>query len=669
MGMKWWGLGAGVRFFVTLAAISLIPVIALGAVLGQVYGHELRDRGISQGQLQAALISRVITDTELEHEDLLSGVTLDERTRLDRLADTEVDGGIITRFRLRSPNLHVVYSSDGSGVRFGPADQDGTDLDKSAAANVVSALNGDSVAVITERSGAQVIEAFAPLHNFRTHALIGVLQIDLPYAPIAAQMTQGLHRLYFALAGGLIALYLILGSLVWWATGELARSAAHFEHQALHDALTDLPNRALFGDRITQTATMIERGGGIHLGPGRRGGGAAVVLIDLNGFREINDSMGQANGNLLLTTIAERLRRTVRAVDTVAGLGGDRFGLILAGVERQDQIEAALSRIKVAIEAEVMLDDLPVKATASLGVSFLPKHGNTPDVLLQKADVALDVAKRTHGELACYDDEQNHYSPDRLALISQLRQAVANNELVLHYQPKVRQPDGHVHCFEALVRWQHPSRGLLSPDEFVPLAEQTGLIDDLTRWVLNAALTQLKQWRISRPDLTVAVNISARSLRHVDLPQMVLDAMTATGSEPSSLLLEISETALQADPEHAALVMTHLSGVGLRLSLDDFGLGYTSLSQLAALPLNELKIDRSFVMNMLLNPGDAAIVRSVIDMGHNLGLDVVAEGVETPEVLYALTQLDCDVTQGFYFSKPLPAEQIVAWLAMNPINR
>lgn len=219
------------------------------------------------------------------------------------------------------------------------------------------------------------------------------------------------------------------------------------------------------------------------------------------------------------------------------------------------------------------------------------------------------------------------------------------DELVLHFQPKVTQPDGHVHCLEALVRWQHPNRGLLMPDQFVPLAEQTGLIDNLTGWVLRSALTHLQEWRGTRPELSVAVNISSRSLLHIDLPQMVITALEETGAEPNSLVLEIAETGLSADPERAGLVLEYLDSAGVRLSLDDFGQGYASLSQLTALPLSELKIDKSFVMNMLENPSDAAIVRSVIAMGHNLGLDVVAEGVETAGTLQALVELGGDIAQ------------------------
>jgi len=664
----WWELHAGARFFVGLALLSLVPVLVLGSVLAGQYRDELRERGVAQGRLQAALISRLVTDNLLEKVGLKSGVDVVERTRLDRLADTQVDSGVITRFRLRGVDLRVVYSSDGSGLRYGPAVGDSTDLDGQAAGDVLAALDGEpTAAIVTTGRGAQaleVIEAFAPLYNVNSGELIGVLQVELPYAPIAAQMNAGLTRLYLALGSGLLVLYLVLAALVWWFTRELARTAARFEHQALHDALTDLPNRALFTDRIAQTATLVGRGGGIHLGPGRRGGGAAVVLLDLNGFRAVNDAIGPANGDLVLTTVAERLRSTVRAVDTVAGLGGDRYGLILAGVEKQDQIEAAAGRINRALEAEIELAEVhvPVRVSAAMGVVFMPANGTDADLLLDCAEVALHVAKSSHTQLVCYDSEQTSYSPDRLAMIGQLRNAIDNGELRLHYQPKVSQPDGHVTCVEALVRWQHPERGLISPDQFVPLAEQTGLIDDLTCWVLTTALGQLNDWLPQRADLSVAVNISERSLNHLDLPQMVFDALGTTGVAPNRLILEITEAALVGDPERARTILQHLSGAGIGLSLDDFGGGLTNLGHLSELPLNDLKIDRIFVQDMLTAPKNAAIVRSVVELGHNLGLRVVAEGVENQQVLAALLDLGIDAAQGYHFSPPLPAEGIIAWI-------
>jgi len=287
---------------------------------------------------------------------------------------------------------------------------------------------------------------------------------------------------------------------------------------------------------------------------------------------------------------------------------------------------------------------------------------------MRHADVAMYVAKRSHGSVVCYDAAQDHYNAERLSLVAELRRAVQRDELVLHYQPQVCQPSGEVRTLEALVRWQHPVRGLLAPDEFVPIAEQTGLIDDLTRWVLDAALRQLHEWRASMPQLMVAVNISARSLQQLTFPGMVLDALSRAGASADWLLLEITETALVTDATRAATVLRTLTADGVRLSVDDFGQGYTSLSQLSELPLSELKIDKSFVLNMAESTSDAAIVRSVIDLGHNLGMDVVAEGVEDPRALDMLLDLGCDITQGFWFSHPLPADQVPGWIVQHSIK-
>jgi diguanylate cyclase (GGDEF)-like protein len=644
--------GTGMRLFVTFAALSLLPVIALGGLLAFQYRHEVRQRGIGEGRSQAEVIARVLGESQLEGRSLQSGLTADETRRLTDFTRSELRSGSILRLRLRGPDGRVVFSHDGSGLG-GPPDEDALEALDDGSVAEIGRLNADpgDVGPTSER----VVEVYTALRDPRTQAPIGVLEIYLPYEQIAAQLTAGLHRLYLTLSVGLGLLYLVLAGLSGWTTQRLGRQAAQFEHLATHDPVTGLPNRILFAERIAGAVS-----GGQHAGT------AAVVLLDLDRFREINDTLGHRNGDLLLSRIAERLQAAAGEGDTVARLGGDEFGLVLPGVGHQGQIEAALLRIREAIEEEVDLDGLSVKVEASLGVAFIPRDGDDPDLLMQHADVAMYVAKRTHGGMVCYETALDHNNAGRLALASELRGAVQRDELVLHYQPQVRQPGGEVRTLEALVRWQHPSRGLLGPDEFVPIAEQTGLIDDLTRWVLDSALAQLREWRVDRPELVVAVNISARSLQHLHLPEMIAQALERAGAEPDWLLLELTETALMSEVTRASAVLGQLSAAGHRLSLDDFGQGYTSLSQLSELPLSELKIDKSFVLNMLQSPSDAAIVRSVIDLGHNLGMNVVAEGVEDAEAVRGLLDLGCDVNQGFWFSRPLCADQVAGWLAAQP---
>jgi diguanylate cyclase (GGDEF)-like protein len=642
--------GAGTRLFVAFAALSVVPVLGLGALLAVQYRHEVQQRGVDQARAQAELIARLLGETQLEGHDLRAGLSRGERERLRVFAASEVRTGNVTRLRLRAPDQRVVFSDDGSGLGGGVDEEAAEALDGTSEAEITR-LNDDSVDV--GPAGARVVEVYAAVRDPRTQAVIGVLEVYLPYETISTELGAGLHRLYLALAIGLGLLYLLLAGLSGWTTRRLGQNAAKYEHLAKHDPLTDLPNRTQFAHRIGQEIAAVER----------HGGGAAVVLIDLDRFREINDTLGHHNGDVLLTRIAARLAWSVRPQDTLARLGGDEFGLVLPGISDPAQIEAALTEVRAAIETEVDLGGLPISLDASLGVVFIPQDGHDPDVLLQRADVAMYVAKRAHGGIACYDVAQDHYNPERLALVSELRRAVQQGELRLHYQPQLHQPSGTIRTLEALIRWQHPTRGLLLPDEFVPIAEQTGLIDEVTRWVLDSALASLCEWRSQTPDLVVAVNISARSLQHLQLPRMVLDALERVGAEPDWLLLEITETALVTDAERAATVLGELSAAGLRLSLDDFGQGYTSLSQLNELPLSELKIDKSFVLNMLQSPGDAAIVRSVIDLAHNLGMDVVAEGVEQAEAVQGLLDLGCDTAQGYWLCRPLPADQIAPWLA------
>ncbi len=298
-----------------------------------------------------------------------------------------------------------------------------------------------------------------------------------------------------------------------------------------------------------------------------------------------------------------------------------------------------------------------------MGIAFYPDHGDDVDTLVQHADVAMYLAKEAHSSYQFYDPEQDLYSRGRLALVGQLRRAVGRGELVVHYQPKAEAPTGRIAGLEALVRWSHPERGLLGPDQFIPLAEQTGLIRPIARFVLDTALAQLAAWRVEHPDLTMAVNVSARNLLDPQLPDDVAVALDRHGLEPQALVLELTEGTIMADPNRALAVLDRLSEMGVRLAIDDFGVGYSSLGYLKRLPVDEIKIDKSFVLGMTHDEGDAVIVRSTIDLGRNLGLGVVAEGVENDEAWAQLALLGCDRVQGYGLSRPLPAETLTRWLA------
>jgi diguanylate cyclase len=486
-------------------------------------------------------------------------------------------------------------------------------------------------AELAAREHAEATASLTGLRN-RQHAL-------LPAAFIAAGV--GL----LALAGFLL---LTLGY-----QRQLIRQAAASHHQALHDPLTGLPNRELFGDRVEQAIRASDRG----LQP------ASLLLLDLDRFKDVNDTLGHHHGDLLLREVASRLTGTLRAVDTVARLGGDEFAVLLPDATA-DGAAAVAQKVRAALHQPLTLDGLGLDLDASIGIAVYPDHGGDAAELLQHADVAMYAAKQTHAGFVVYDPAVDQHSPRRLALLGGLRRALERDELVLHYQPKADLHTGQVLGAEALVRWQHPAHGLLGPGEFVPLAERTGLIHPLTRWVLDAALRQAAEWRQAGHDLSMSVNVSTRSLLDREFPDQVADRLTAWQVPATSLVLEVTESAVMADPALALEILGRLHALGVGLALDDFGTGYSSMAYLKALPVDELKVDRSFVGQMATSNSDAVIVRSTIDLGHNLGLHVVAEGVENQATWEELAALGCDTAQGYHLGRPMPADELEQWLGV-----
>jgi diguanylate cyclase (GGDEF)-like protein/PAS domain S-box-containing protein len=436
------------------------------------------------------------------------------------------------------------------------------------------------------------------------------------------------------------------------AEAALQSQAALNEYQALHDGLTGLPNRTLFRDRIDH-AIKARRRAGTH---------AAVLVMDLDGFKEINDSLGHAAGDDVLVELARRLEAAVRRSDTVARLGGDEFGILLPDAEVPADVVAAVERIQATIADPIMLHGLSLSLAASIGVALCPDDGADVESLLRCADSAMYHAKEEKSGWAFYDSDCVHRDTGRLTLMGELRRALEQRELVVYYQPKALLADGEVHGVEALLRWNHDVRGLVPPDEFIPTAEQTGLIKPLTHYVIDEALHQCRSWQDGGLRLSIAVNLSARSLVDSDFPAQVAGQLERWDVEPCLLEFEITESAMLADPARTKLVLEQLSEMGIRLSIDDFGTGYSSLAHLKRLPVSEIKVDRSFVMNMEQDEDNATIVRSTIDLGRNLGLDVVAEGVESQLVWDRLKALGCTAAQGYHLSPAVPALELQAWL-------
>jgi diguanylate cyclase (GGDEF)-like protein/PAS domain S-box-containing protein len=434
---------------------------------------------------------------------------------------------------------------------------------------------------------------------------------------------------------------------------ELRRLSDLNRHQALHDSLTGLPNRVSFGQQV-------EHAIGVADNDGSR---LAVLLMDLDRFKEINDTLGHRYGDLLLLELARRLESVLRRSDTVARLGGDEFGILVRQLsDSRLDLDQALERILAALDQPFQVDGLPLHVEASIGVARFPAHGRDVDLLLQRADVAMYLAKETGAPHAEYVPELDRHDAAGLTLLSELPRAIRNGELVLHFQPKLDVGSGELAGAEALVRWQHPTRGLIAPSEFVPAAEKTGLIAPLTHYVLDKALGQLAEWNDAGHRLRVAVNLSMRNLHDAGMAGDVARLLEKWEVPGDRLTVEITESAIVSDPDRAAGVIGELKALGVAISIDDFGTGYTSLAYLARLAITQLKIDRSFVLNMQEDADDAAIVRSMITLGHDLGLQVVAEGVENRATYDQLAALGCDLVQGFWLSRPLPAAALTEWL-------
>ena len=431
-----------------------------------------------------------------------------------------------------------------------------------------------------------------------------------------------------------------------------ADAEARLRHQALHDGLTGLPNRTHFHEHLEQELWKRRR---TH-------DGLAVLMLDLDRFKEINDTLGHAAGDLVLQEVARRLPSVTREGDLIARLGGDEFALLLQHSSDKDAASVAL-RVRRCVEDSVDVDGVLLNVDISTGIAVYPLDGCDADSLLRRADVAMYVAKRRNAGIAPYDRSLDHHEPDQLALVGELRGALERDELVLYYQPVLDLSTGAVRKVEALVRWLHPERGLLSPDQFIPLVRESAIVTSLTRCVLDQALAQCRRWLDGGRELGVAVNVSMRDLIDVAFPDEVAELLSAHGLSPDRLSLEITERSVMADPRRTILILDRLSEMGVHLSIDDFGTGYSSLTYLIRLPVDEVKIDRSFVTNMTSMPDEEAVVRSTVELAKSLHKVVVAEGVETLQVLSRLKDLGCDAAQGFYMSRPLPADELDRWLS------
>ena len=630
------------RWLIEYGLVSSALIGTVGMVLGQTVAGDMRERAVANGLEQAQALSRMRVEPILARGELGRALSGRQRSLLERaLRSGSRDAR--PRVTIRNRSLRVLYSSEPAHTGRTPAKRE-----------LEAALRGTAAASVGEGADPRraVLSSYLPLRSAGSRRPAGVVEVGTPFAPIALALRHDTRRVYLLLAGALGALWAALLGVVATASTKLRRQVGEKQQEALRDSLTGLANRALF---LTTAQRAISA-------RGRTKALAAVIIMDLNRFKEVNDTLGHHSGDLLLKRVASRLQEVVRGNETVARLGGDEFAILVPDIlERQDVVPLA-KRILQRFEEPVVIGGLTLRIEASIGIAVSPDHGDQVDSLMRAADVAMYAAKAERSGYKLFDPALARNDPVQLALVGELRRAIDEGELVLHYQPKVELRTGAVTSVEALARWQHPRRGLLMPDKFIPLAEHSHLLKAMTLHQLDTALKQSSAWRAQGQELKIAVNLSMQNLLDIELPGDLDRLVKSWWLAPDSIELEITESAVMTDPARTVAILTTLSDMGFGLTIDDFGTGYSSLAYLRELPVSTIKIDKSFVLTMTEDEGNATIVRSTIDLGHNLGLEVVAEGAETEEVLANLTALGCDLAQGYVYTKPLPADELVEWL-------
>jgi diguanylate cyclase (GGDEF)-like protein len=654
--------------------LGLLLTVGVGFVLAYVLTGTIEDRAQTQAEATVVGTVRLGFQPQLTPYDLAGGF---ERGRfadvdrvVDRAGDNMRDGRVLddldpVAVKIFNRDRTIVWASDESLVG-----------DVSSSAQLGRALTGDVVSEFTslpddsaasDSGETQLLEVYVPIRYEGWSAPSGAVEIYLPYGPVAAAVASDVRTMILTLVACLTVFYAALIRFVARAdrrlrrqTAELQDSADRNRHQATHDALTGLPNRVLLRDRIEQALA----------GATRTSAEVAVLLIDLDRFKEINDTLGHTYGDELLRQIGPRLESVLRDGDTVARLGGDEFAVLLPVVEGADEARAVAERLRESLHRRFEVQGVALDLEASVGIALSPWHGTDVEELLRNADIAMYVAKEVKAGAVLFCPDEHVTGRTRLTVLGDLRTALdSGDELFLHYQPKVTLDGERVEGLEALLRWQHPERGMIPPSDFIPVAEGTGIIIRLTERVLGMALGTMRGWLDQQLAVPVAVNLSARCLLDASLPDLVARLLDEHRVPASLLRLEVTESAVMSDAARCMDVLQRLHELCVRLSIDDFGTGYSSMVHLRRLPVDELKIDRSFVLGMTTMAADAVLVRTAIDLGHNLGLTVVAEGVEALEHADALRDLGCDVAQGYHYARPMGVADMTALLQRSVLVR
>jgi diguanylate cyclase (GGDEF)-like protein len=637
----------GPRLLLRFGLVSAIALAILGTAVALELRSNIREEAVDDARGLATLTARLWLQPTLEPKDLLGPLSAVKSARVTDGVRASLDDTHVVRVKVWNRQGLVVYSDDDrvQGRTFAIGQELGEALGGEVASEI-SHLEASEEA--DDRHYGQLVEVYVPLRFTAGGPVEGAFEVYVPYADVSARIAAQVRRVTLLLAFGLLLLWAALFRLVAGASRRLREQAEDNRRLAREDALTGLANRTSFlelaGDALDRRPAL-----------------AAVLLLDLDRFKDLNDSLGHQAGDLLLREIGPRLRRALPENAVLARLGGDEFAALLAPLESAEAAEAVARRILAALAEPVQVEGIAVVAEASVGIAVYPRDGEDAAALLQHADVAMYAAKESRAGVAAYRPETDRSSHERLLVLAELREAIANDELVLHYQPKVALSDGRTVGVEALVRWEHPRRGLLGPDHFVGLAEHTGLIGPLTAWVLTRAMRDARHWWDAGAHVGVAVNLSVANLVDPELPGLVARLLGETRLPPSAIELEITESVLMTEPARALRTLSLLRSMGVSIAVDDYGTGHSSLAYLHQMPLDTLKIDRSFVAS-LGEEGDV-IVRSTVDLAHNLGLRVVAEGIEDPETAATLRELGCDLGQGFHYARPVPLAAVMDHLA------
>lgn len=640
-------LSLAVRFAALSALVVATVAVALHATLQQVMENRARQDTVRSAEFVTHLtIEPILDGVDLTAADLPGA----QRDKLDAVVRRGIDQAVLGRIKIFDRNQRVVYSDnpDQIGQRYPSSHEVRTALAGRSDSEFASVVEREHHG---ERGLGLLLEAVVPLSTDADSRPDGVVELYVPYAPVQAAVQQDSRRFLLILAVGLITLWEALYRIVRTASRRLSSELARNRHHALHDSLTGLPNRGVLFDRLEAAISSSRSTGSV----------AAVLLFDLNGFKDVNDTLGHHAGDVLLRQVAQRLCTGVPAVDTVARLGGDEFAVVLIDLPDMQALHGAADRLRVTFAEPFGVVGTQVRVTPSIGAAVVGRDGEAADDLLRKADAAMYAAKRAGGGVAHYDAARDDAAA-RLVALKELRHAIEHGELVLHYQPSVRLHDRFVTGAEALVRWEHPIRGLLQPGQFIPLAEQSELIGPLTAWVIDEAMRQCRRWLDDGLDLCVAVNLSARSVVDEQLPSLVGDALRRHSLPPDRVVFEITETSLISRPEDAKRILSELCGLGVNLAVDDFGTGYATLAVLQQLPFNALKIDRGFVADVTTDGPGAELVRYTTQLAHAMDKVVVAEGVESAQQWLALERMGCDHAQGYAISRPLGADEFDVWL-------